>query len=154
MGFVPPIVPPAFQAPTQESIEADPSYQFRLGQGRKALENSAAARGTLRSGGTLKDILEYGQNLGAQQYDTVYDRARSEYDRARSEYDADYDRKWREYVYATTPRGGGGGRDEFIPPPPEAPGGDPYFPEDDMGGGPGGPEGGPYSTEDPYGSYY
>ena len=32
----------------------DPGYQFRLSEGQKALERSAAAGGSLGSGGTLK----------------------------------------------------------------------------------------------------
>src|ERR1700757_976619 len=42
-----------FQAPTGVTEANDPGYQFRLEQGRKALENSAAARGGLLSGNTL-----------------------------------------------------------------------------------------------------
>lgn len=63
-----------FQAPTEADMLKEPGYQFRLGQGQKALEQSAAGRGTLRTGGTLKDILGYGQNFASQEYGNVYNR--------------------------------------------------------------------------------
>src|SRR4030095_4406332 len=53
----------------------DPSYQFRLGEGQKALERSAAARGTLLGGGTLKAITNYGQQAASQEYQNAYARA-------------------------------------------------------------------------------
>lgn len=69
-----------FAAPTGDDVLKDPSFQFRLDQGRKALEASAAGRGVLRSGGTLKDVLSYGQNFGSQEYGNVWNRALQEYD--------------------------------------------------------------------------
>lgn len=69
-----------FVAPTAESMLQEPGFQFRLDQGRKALEASAAGKGVLRSGGTLKDILGYGQNFASQEYNNVYNRALQEYD--------------------------------------------------------------------------
>lgn len=63
-----------FAAPTAESVLADPGYKFRLGQGEQALQQSAAGRGVLRTGGTLKNILEYGQNFASQEYGNVFDR--------------------------------------------------------------------------------
>lgn len=71
--------PPQFQAPTMDQAMADPGYQFSLNQGVKALEGSAAARGTARTGGALKDIMAFGQGAAAQQYDKVYGRAANEY---------------------------------------------------------------------------
>jgi hypothetical protein len=47
---------------------ASPDYQFRLAEGQKALERSAAARGGLLSGGTLKALSDYGQNTAAGEY--------------------------------------------------------------------------------------
>lgn len=71
----PPFSYKSFEAPTKESIYADPSYQFRLGQGQQALEQSAAGRGILRTGGTLKDLVNYGQNAASQEYSNIFDRA-------------------------------------------------------------------------------
>lgn len=64
-----------FQAPTGQTITGDPSFQFRMDQGRKVLENSAAARGVLNSGGTLADIINYGQKAASQEYSNVWDRS-------------------------------------------------------------------------------
>lgn len=68
-----------FAAPTEETLLADPSYKFRLAQGQKALENSAAGKGLLRSGGTLKDLVDYGQNFATNEYSNVYNRGFNEY---------------------------------------------------------------------------
>ena len=73
-----------FAAPTGETMLNEPGFQFRLDQGRKALEASAAGRGVLRSGGTLKDILGYGQNFASQEYGNVFNRAAQEYDMNRT----------------------------------------------------------------------
>tara|TARA_R110002072_G_scaffold26604_1_gene87795 strand:- start:6450 stop:8318 length:1869 start_codon:yes stop_codon:yes gene_type:complete len=69
-----------FAAPTAADMAADPSYQFRLQQGQDALERSGAARGVTNTGGTLKDILDYGQNAASQEYGNVYARMRDTYD--------------------------------------------------------------------------
>lgn len=69
-----------FSAPQGEDVLKDPGFQFRMDQGRKALEASAAGKGVLRSGGTLKDLLSYGQNFASQEYGNVFNRALQEYD--------------------------------------------------------------------------
>lgn len=58
----------------------DPSYQFRLAEGQKALERSAAARGILQTGGTLKALTRYGQDAASQEYQAAFNRAKSTFD--------------------------------------------------------------------------
>ena len=53
---------------------ADPGYGFRMSEGMKALERSAAARGGLLSGATLKGIQRFGQDLASQEYMTAFNR--------------------------------------------------------------------------------
>jgi hypothetical protein len=55
-------------------IYTDPSYQWRTEQGRRQLEASAAARGMTGSGQNLRDITDYGQQAGSQEYGAAYDR--------------------------------------------------------------------------------
>ena len=55
----------------------DPSYQFRLGEGMKALERSAAARGGLISGGALKAAQRYGQEFASNEFGNAYNRLAS-----------------------------------------------------------------------------
>lgn len=55
-------------------FEADPGYQFRLDEGSKAIERSAAARGGLNSGSTMKSLLNYGQNAASQEYNNAFNR--------------------------------------------------------------------------------
>jgi hypothetical protein len=57
-----------------KDFEADPGYAFRLKEGMKGLQNSAAARGLLSSGSTLKGITDYGQNMASQEYGNAYNR--------------------------------------------------------------------------------
>lgn len=49
-------------------FRASPDYNFRLGEGIKALDRSAASRGLLRSGAQIKGISDYGQNTASQEY--------------------------------------------------------------------------------------
>ena len=51
-----------------------PGYDFRLAEGNKALERSAAARGSLLSGGTLKALTRYGQDYATSDYDNFLRR--------------------------------------------------------------------------------
>jgi hypothetical protein len=55
-------------------FQADPGYAFRLGEGLKALDRQAAARGGLMSGGALKAAARYGQDLGSQEYTNAFNR--------------------------------------------------------------------------------
>jgi hypothetical protein len=71
--------PDKFVAPTDVTEQNDPGYQFRLKQGQNALINSASAQGLGRSGGTLKDFIDYNQNSASQEYGNVYNRSLGEY---------------------------------------------------------------------------
>jgi hypothetical protein len=55
-------------------FQTDPGYEFRLGEGAKALERSAAAKGQLFSGGTLKDLTQYNQNFASNEFGNAYNR--------------------------------------------------------------------------------
>lgn len=58
--------------PTDYFDEA--GYKFRLGQGLDQVQNSAAARGSLQSGATLKGLEDYRQGLASQEYGAAFDR--------------------------------------------------------------------------------
>lgn len=59
---------------TYSDMYADPGYAFRLDQGNKALNASAAARGGLISGNALKAAQDYGQAAGSQEYTNAFNR--------------------------------------------------------------------------------
>jgi hypothetical protein len=59
-------------------FQADPGYAFRLSEGQKALERSAAARGGLLSGGTGKALTRFGQEMGSQEYTNAFNRYQAE----------------------------------------------------------------------------
>ncbi len=59
-------------------FQADPGYGFRLSEGQKALERSAAARGGLLSGGTGKALQRFGQDYGSQEYMNAFNRYQTE----------------------------------------------------------------------------
>lgn len=52
----------------------DPSYEWRFKEGQKALERSAASKGTLLTGGTLKALAAYGQGLASTEFGNIFDR--------------------------------------------------------------------------------
>jgi hypothetical protein len=64
-----------------DQFQADPGYAFRMSEGVKGLERSAAARGGLLSGATLKGIQRYGQDLASQEYQNAFNRYGVERDR-------------------------------------------------------------------------
>jgi hypothetical protein len=57
-----------------DQFQADPGYAFRLSEGMKALDRTAAARGGLLSGGNIKAAQRYGQELGSQEYQNAFNR--------------------------------------------------------------------------------
>lgn len=59
-------------------FQADPGYAFRMSEGMKGLERSAASRGGLLSGATLKGIQRFGQDLGSQEYMNAFNRYQTE----------------------------------------------------------------------------
>lgn len=52
----------------------DPGYQFRLEQENKAINNSAAAKGNLLSGATLKALASYTSGLASQEFQNAFSR--------------------------------------------------------------------------------
>ena len=61
-----------------QQFQADPGYGFRMSEGMKALERSAAARGGLLSGGTGKALQRFGQEMGSQEYQNAFNRYQAE----------------------------------------------------------------------------
>lgn len=61
-----------------QQFQQDPGYAFRMQEGMKALERSAAARSKLLSGGMLKDAQRYGQDLASQEYMNAFNRYQAE----------------------------------------------------------------------------
>lgn len=66
---------------TIADFNADPGLAFRMQQGQRALESSAAARGGLLSGGTGRALVDYGQQAGSQEYGAAYNRFNADRDR-------------------------------------------------------------------------
>lgn len=55
-------------------VQADPSYQFRLNESMRMLENGAAAKGGLLSGQFGRDALQLGGQYASQEYTNIYNR--------------------------------------------------------------------------------
>ena len=68
-----------FQAPTLEQAEATPGYQFNLQQGTRAINQNAAANGTLMSGNTGTALEQFGQGLAQNTYQQAYNNALNTY---------------------------------------------------------------------------
>lgn len=77
--------PGAFNA-SSVNVFSDPGYQFRMEQGQKALDRSAAAKGLTMSGAQLKALTEYGQGMGSQEYGNAFNRAFTQYGTQVDEY--------------------------------------------------------------------
>jgi hypothetical protein len=69
--------------PSEADLVASPGYQARLSQGLQARNRSAAAQGTVLSGGTLKALDRYGQDYASNEYQTLrnntYDAYKTRY---------------------------------------------------------------------------
>ena len=59
---------------SQTNWMTDPGYQFRLSEGLKALDRTAAQRGGLVSGGALKAAERYGQDYASNEYQNAFNR--------------------------------------------------------------------------------
>lgn len=51
-----------------QGFTTSPGYQFALEEGKKALERSRAAQGTLNQGATGKELIRYSQGMADQEY--------------------------------------------------------------------------------------
>jgi hypothetical protein len=62
------------QSFSAKDLYDDPSYNFRLQEGEKALNRSTAARGGLLSGAAMKASQRYGQDYASTEYGAAFDR--------------------------------------------------------------------------------
>lgn len=67
----------AVERAAQTQFTQSPDYNFAFTQGLQALDRSAAATGTLGSGGQSKAAIEFGQGLASQQYGNYFSRLQS-----------------------------------------------------------------------------
>ncbi len=82
----------AFNAPSAEDAMNSPGIQAALKMGEQAIQRSAASKGTLLTGGTLKDLTSFANDLGSQAYGDVWGRAMSERQNAQSTFFGNQDR--------------------------------------------------------------
>lgn len=61
-----------------EQFQQDPGYAFRMREGLKALDRTAAARGGLLSGAQLRGVTRFGQELGSQEFTNAFNRYQAE----------------------------------------------------------------------------
>jgi hypothetical protein len=55
-------------------FQQDPGYAFRMSEGMKALDRTAAARGGLLSGAALRGATRFGQDMASQEYTNAFNR--------------------------------------------------------------------------------
>ena len=63
---------------SMDQFQQDPGYAFRMREGLKALDRSAAARGGLLGGNQLRGVTQFGQDLASQEYTNAFNRYQSE----------------------------------------------------------------------------
>jgi hypothetical protein len=59
---------------SMQDFQQDPGYAFRVSEGMKALDRTAASRGGLLSGATLRGATRYGQDMASQEYTNAFNR--------------------------------------------------------------------------------
>lgn len=59
---------------TAADFHTDPGYDWRLGEGQRAVEAGASARGGVLSGGALKALTRYAQGFASNEYENAYNR--------------------------------------------------------------------------------
>lgn len=81
----------AFSAPTEEQMKTgDPGYQARMDAAQQALERSAAARGTLLTGGTQKALGQAAQDYASNEYNNFYGQSANTYGMNQQAYASNY----------------------------------------------------------------
>ena len=55
-------------------FQQDPGYAFRMNEGLKALDRTAASRGGMLSGAALRGATRYGQDMASQEYTNAFNR--------------------------------------------------------------------------------
>lgn len=63
---------------SMEQFQQDPGYAFRMREGLKALDRTAAARGGLLGGNQLRGATQFGQELASQEYGNAFNRYQAE----------------------------------------------------------------------------
>lgn len=63
-----------FASPTEANDQNDPGFTTRLKAGQDAIERSAAARGSLLTGSTVKAQTDYAQDYASNEYEKTYGR--------------------------------------------------------------------------------
>lgn len=58
----------------QQMMQEDPSYQFRLNEGQKGINRSAAAGSGLLSGATMKALTRYNQDYASNEFGNSWNR--------------------------------------------------------------------------------
>lgn len=89
---------PTFTAPTLAQAQQTPGYQFTQQQGSKGILEGAGATGGAISGGTLKSLDQYNQNLATTNYSNIFNQALSTYGANLSTYQAQQAAKQQQYA--------------------------------------------------------
>ena len=79
---------------TMKDFKTDHGYNFRMSEGQKAIDRSAASRGMSQSGATLKALARFGQNTASQEYNNAYNRFNQDYGNSYNRYNMDQDRRF------------------------------------------------------------
>lgn len=73
--YKPPTFDEQFAAPGMDQLYADPGYQARLDAAQKGFQRSAAAKGSILSGGSQVALARQNQNIASDEYGKLFGRA-------------------------------------------------------------------------------
>ncbi len=80
-GLIRSDIPEAFQFGAEEFQQyKDPGYEFRLGEGERALSRGMAGLGKRLSGERAAGLMQYGQQMGSQEFGAARGRAAADYE--------------------------------------------------------------------------
>lgn len=81
-------------------FEKEPGYEFRMQEGARGLENSAASRGGLLSGAALKAMQRFGQDFASNEFGRASDRFNTNRAFASAEYNNGFNRQQQNLNFA------------------------------------------------------
>jgi len=87
-----------FNAPTAQEAVGTPGLQYALSRAQQAIERSAAAKGTLLTGGTLRDLSENQIGMALQGYQGAFDRSKDVYNMGKSTFYENQDRPFQKLL--------------------------------------------------------
>ncbi len=87
-----------FSAPSAADAQAQPGFQFALDKGLNAVDRGAASKGTLLTGGNVKDRIDYATGMASQNYNNVFNQSLATFGTNRDTFYHNQDSPYNKYL--------------------------------------------------------